>query len=40
LVPAARRVGAWTSIRVVEVDGSRDAEAIAALVADHFAAYL
>lgn len=27
-------------VRVVEVDGSRDAEAVAALVAEHFAAYL
>lgn len=35
-VARARDLG----IRVVEVDGSRDAETVAALVADHFAAYL
>ncbi|MEU1685483.1 hypothetical protein [Micromonospora sp. NPDC005707] len=35
-VAQARGLG----IRVVEVDGSRDAETVAALVADHFAAYL
>jgi hypothetical protein len=35
-VRAARRLG----IRVIEVDGTRDAEAVADLVADHFRPYL
>ncbi|MEV0427953.1 hypothetical protein [Micromonospora sp. NPDC050495] len=35
-VAQARELG----VRVVEVDGSRDAEAIAGLVTEHFAAYL
>jgi hypothetical protein len=35
-VHSARRLG----IRVIEVDGTRDAEAIADIVADHFGAYL
>ncbi|NES14164.1 MULTISPECIES: hypothetical protein [Micromonospora] len=35
-VAHARELG----IRVIEVDGSRDAEAVAGLVAEHFAAYL
>jgi hypothetical protein len=36
---AVRRAGAL-GIRVIEVDGTRDAEAIADDVADHFAPYL
>ncbi|MEE3919592.1 hypothetical protein V2I01_18295 [Micromonospora sp. BRA006-A] len=35
-VAGARALG----IRVIEVDLGRDAEAVAALVADHFAGYL
>jgi hypothetical protein len=35
-VRSARRLG----IGVIEVDGSRDADAVAATVADHFAPYL
>ncbi|WP_319463623.1 hypothetical protein [Micromonospora sp. RTP1Z1] len=35
-VARARELG----VRVIEVDGGRDAEAVAALVAAHFAAYL
>jgi hypothetical protein len=35
-VGAARRLG----IKVIEVDGTRDADAIAAIVADHFLPYL
>ena len=36
VITTARRLG----IRVIEVDGSQDAAAIAHLVADHFSPYL
>jgi hypothetical protein len=40
IAESAVRLAGELGIRVIEVDGSRDAEAVAGLVADHFAGHL